>query len=157
MNIDFDEKYILSNIGALSLMENTKDIGIIGCGAIGLETATIWQRLGINVTLFEKSNKILPLLDNDVSSIMYKTLINKNLKINLSSLIKDIKILNNKVCIEYIDNLKNIKKIFFDKIIISIGRIPNIKSLNLKNINLKINENNFIKVNKNYKTNLKNI
>ncbi|ADM89770.1 2-oxoglutarate dehydrogenase complex, E3 subunit [Candidatus Zinderia insecticola CARI] len=157
MNIDFDEKYILSNKGALSLMNNTKDIGIIGCGAIGLETATIWQRLGLNVTLFERNERILSSLDIDISNIMYKTLINKNLKINLSSEIKNIKIINNKVCIEYIDNFKNIKKSLFDKIIISIGRIPNIEELNLKNINLKLDKNNFIKVNKNYKTNLNNI
>ena len=44
--VEFDEKRILSNDGALAIGEVPKRLGVIGAGVIGLEMGSVWRRLG---------------------------------------------------------------------------------------------------------------
>jgi len=63
----FDEKYILSNIGALDLTAIPKSMLIVGCGAVGVEFASIYNSFGTRVTLIEILPSIVPLEDEEVS------------------------------------------------------------------------------------------
>src|SRR5260221_4804769 len=64
---DFDEKLILSNTGALPIPEEPKRLGLIGAGVIGLEMASVWRRLGSQVTILEALPSLLRAADEQVA------------------------------------------------------------------------------------------
>jgi dihydrolipoamide dehydrogenase len=64
--LPFDEKRVLSNIGALNLPEIPSHLVVIGGGVIGLELGSVWRRLGTKVSVVELMPGILPGTDDDV-------------------------------------------------------------------------------------------
>src|SRR6185295_504513 len=64
--LKFDEKRVLSNIGALTIPEVPKHLVVIGGGVIGLELGSVWRRLGAKVTVVELAPGILPGMDADI-------------------------------------------------------------------------------------------
>src|SRR6267143_3850297 len=64
--LKFDEKRVLSNIGALTIPVVPKHLLVIGGGVIGLELGSVWKRLGAKVTVVELLPTILPGMDDDV-------------------------------------------------------------------------------------------
>src|SRR6185503_14344708 len=56
----FDEKRIVSNIGALTFSELPSHLVVIGGGVIGLELGSVWRRLGSKVSVVELMPTILP-------------------------------------------------------------------------------------------------
>ena len=64
--LPFDEKRVLSNVGALQIPEVPKHLIVIGGGVIGLELGSVWRRLGAKVTVVEFAPTILPGNDDDV-------------------------------------------------------------------------------------------
>ncbi|UOF94434.1 MAG: dihydrolipoyl dehydrogenase [Bacteroides sp.] len=156
-SVNIDKKLIVTSAEALNIKQIYKDIVIIGGGAIGIELASIYARLGSKVTIIEYFDNILPSIDNDISNIMQSILI-KNLDIKFIFKCNIEKAVSKGNHVEIvICNDKNQRIIInADYCIIAIGRSPYIKNLQIENINLKL-DNNFIKVNKNYETNVKGI
>ena len=64
--LKFDEKRVLSNIGALKIPEVPKHLIVIGGGVIGLELGSVWRRLGAKVTVSSSSRRFSP--GNDAES-----------------------------------------------------------------------------------------
>jgi len=64
--LKFDEKRVLSNIGALTIPQVPKHLIVIGGGVIGLELGSVWKRLGAKVTVIELLPTILPGMDADI-------------------------------------------------------------------------------------------
>ena len=62
----FDERRVLSNIGALTIPEVPRHLVVIGGGVIGLELGSVWRRLGAKVTVVELMPSILPGNDDDI-------------------------------------------------------------------------------------------
>ena len=65
--IKIDNNQILDNEGALALVEAPKRLGIIGAGVIGLEMASVWRRLGSEVTILEAMPEFLSVVDEQVA------------------------------------------------------------------------------------------
>ncbi|BCG49502.1 dihydrolipoyl dehydrogenase [Candidatus Profftella armatura (Diaphorina cf. continua)] len=160
-DVKFDENLILSNKGALEMVDVPKKLCIIGAGVIGLEIGSIWRRLGSKVTILEISSNFLNIVDEEISKKAYNLLTKQGLNIILNVKIHDIKINKKNILINYTNKSTNLKTeiitSIFDKLLISIGRIPNTNNLNIDKIGLKMNENNFIIVNDNCETNISNI
>ena len=66
--LDIDERYVVTSTGALSLPEVPKTMVVVGGGVIGLEMASVYQRLGTQVTVVQHTDRICPFLDKEVSS-----------------------------------------------------------------------------------------
>src|SRR3954469_12051620 len=64
--LKFDEKRVLSNIGALTIPEVPKHLVVVGGGVIGLELGSVWRRLGAKVTIVELMPTILPGNDEEI-------------------------------------------------------------------------------------------
>ncbi|XZR53183.1 MAG: dihydrolipoyl dehydrogenase [Enterobacteriaceae bacterium] len=140
---------------ALKLIEIPKNLLIIGGGIIGLEIGYIYNSLGSKIDIIEINNQIIPEADKDISEILLK-IMSKKINIMLNVTIIEIKNENNfaYVKIKYKNCIK-IKK--YNKILVAIGRKPNTDNINIKKINIKTNNNGFIIVNKQLKTNINNI
>ena len=68
-NITIDEKQIVTSTGALSLNKVPKNMLVVGGGYIGLEMASVWSRLGSEVTVIETLDKIVSTMDKEISDI----------------------------------------------------------------------------------------
>jgi dihydrolipoamide dehydrogenase len=156
-NAPFDEKLILSNTGALAIDAVPKKLGVIGAGVIGLEMGSVWRRLGSEVTVLEALPSFLAVVDEQIAKEAHKLFIKQGLAINLGVKIGSITAGKKDVTVEYADDKGNAQKAVFDKLIVSIGRVPNTIGLNADGVGLKLDERGFIAVDGDCKTSLPNV
>ena len=153
----FDEKLILSNDGALNLSEVPKRLGVIGAGVIGLELGSVWRRLGADVTILEALPAFLAAVDEQVAKEAHKQMTKQGLKISLGVKIGEIKPADASVTVDYTDAAGAAQSATVDRLIISIGRVPNTIGLGADTVGLKLDERGFIAVDEDNKTNLPNV
>ncbi len=153
----FDEKLILSNAGALAIDGVPKKLGVIGAGVIGLEMGSVWRRLGAEVTVLEALPVFLGAVDEQIAKEARKLFAKQGLTVNLGVKIGAISTGKKDVTVEYTDEAGAAQKAVFDKLIISIGRVPNTIGLNGEGVGLKLDERGFVAVDADCKTNLPNV
>ena len=146
--VEFDEKLILSNTGALAIPEVPKRLGVIGAGVIGLEMGSVWRRLGSEVTLLEALPTFLGAADEQIAREAAKLFAKQGLKIELGVNITKVE-RKKTVSVQYGD-----KTAEFDRLIVSIGRVPNTEGLNAAGVGLALDERGFIAVDDECRTNL---
>jgi dihydrolipoamide dehydrogenase len=154
---EFDEKQILSNDGALNIADVPKKLGVIGSGVIGLEMGSVWRRLGAEVTILEALPTFLGAIDEQVAKEAQKLFTKQGLKLQLGVKIGEIKALKKGVTVNYLDAKGEAQKLEVDKLIVSIGRVPNTIGLNAEAVGLKLDERGAIVVDEDCKTNLSNV
>ncbi len=156
-DLPFDEKLVLSNEGALDLKKVPEKLGVIGGGAIGLEMASVWSRLGSKVTILEAMPDFLPTIDAQAAKEVQKALQSQGMSIHTG--VKTGKITKSKkdVKVEYTDSSGKEQSLKVDALIVSIGRVPNTEGLGVEAVGLKTDERGFIVVGDDCKTNLNNV
>ena len=153
----FDEKRILSNTGALAIDAVPKTLGVIGAGVIGLEMGSVWRRLGAEVTVLEALPAFLGAVDEQIAKEAHKLFDKQGLHISLGVKIGAIKAGKQDVTVEYADAQGQAHKATFDRLIVSIGRVPNTTGLNADAVGLKLDERGFIAVDADCRTSLPNV
>jgi dihydrolipoamide dehydrogenase len=136
----FDEENILSNDGALRLGSVPKSLGLIGSGVIGLEMGSVWRRLGSDVTILEGLPTFLGAVDEQIAKEAKKAFDKQGLKIELGVQVGEIKNGKKGVSIAYTNAKGEAQTLEVDKLIISIGRVPNTTGLNAEAVGLKLDE-----------------
>ena len=150
---DFDEMLIVSNTGALAIPEVPKRLGVIGAGVIGLEMGSVWRRLGADVTILEALPAFLGAADEQIAKEAWKIFAKQGLKIQLGVKITAVKAKKD-VTVEYTDADGKAQSAVFDRLIVSIGRVPNTNDLNAQGVGLKLDERGFVAVDEDCRTNL---
>lgn len=150
----FDEVNVLSNDGALRLGTVPKKLVLIGSGVIGLEMGSVWRRLGSDVTILEGLPTFLGAVDEQIAKEAKKAFDKQGLKIELGVKVGDIKVTKKGVAVNYINAKGEAHAVDADKLIISIGRVPNTIGLNAEAVGLKLDERGAIEVDGDCKTNL---
>ena len=150
----FDEELILSNDGALRIETAPKKLGLIGSGVIGLEMGSVWRRLGTDVTILEGLPTFLGAVDEQIAKEAKKAFDKQGLKIELGVTVGEIKTGKKGVAIAYTSAKGEAKTLEVDKLIVSIGRVPNTIGLNAEAVGLKLDERGAIVVDGDCKTNL---
>jgi dihydrolipoamide dehydrogenase len=153
----FDEVNILSNDGALNIGAVPKRLGLIGSGVIGLEMGSVWRRLGSEVTILEGLPTFLGAVDEQVAKEAFKAFTKQGLKIELGVKVGDIKSTKKSVSIAYSNDKGEAQTLEVDKLIISIGRVPNTNGLNAESVGLQLDGRGAIHVDGDCKTNLPNV
>ncbi len=152
-DMPFDNKLVLDNAGALEIAETPKKLGVIGAGVIGLEMGSVWRRLGAEVTVLEALPVFLGAVDEQVAREALKVFTKQGLDIKTGVKVGKITAKKN-VTVEYTDSAGAAQTLVVDKLIISIGRLPNTDGLNAKAVGLKTDERGFVAVDGDCKTNL---
>lgn len=149
----FDAGYkqglIISSDEALSLKAIPKTFTVIGGGVIGVEFAILYAELGSKVTILQGVDRILELLDKDISKEVTKMMVDK--KINIVTNAKIIEFKNKTIHYEIDSKKLSLKS---DVTLVSVGRTPNITDI--AELNLEIH-NGFIVTNNKMETSKKNI
>ena len=155
--IDFDEEKILSSTGALSISKLPKKMIIVGGGYIGLEMGSVWSRLGTQVEVVEYLDHITPGMDKEISKEFEKILKKQGIKFHLNTKVEKINKNKNGVSINTLDKSNKKNTVEADVVLISVGRRPFTKDLNLEKIGVQTDKRGMVKVNKNFETSTKNI
>ena len=155
--IEFDEEKILSSTGALSISKLPKKMVVVGGGYIGLEMSSVWSRLGTEVQVIEFLDHIIPEMDKEISTEFMKILKKQGIKFELKTKVEKIIKSKNGVIIETFSKEGKKNKFEADVVLISVGRRPYTKNLNLEKMGVELDKRGSVKVNKNFQTNIKNI
>jgi dihydrolipoamide dehydrogenase len=153
----FDEDRILSNDGALRLPEVPRRLGVVGAGVIGLEMGSVWRRLGAEVTVLEALPAFLGAADESIAKEAQKVLTRQGLKMHFGVKISGVKAGKNGVSVAYADSAGAAQTLECDRLIVSIGRVPNTAGLNPEAVGLKLDERGFVAVDDNCRTSLPNV
>ncbi|RIX84789.1 dihydrolipoyl dehydrogenase [Acidovorax cavernicola] len=153
----FDEENILSNDGALRIGAVPKKLGLIGSGVIGLEMGSVWRRLGAEVTVLEALPTFLGAVDEQIAKEAKKAFDKQKLKIELGVKVGEIKSSKKGVSVAWTNAKGEAQTLEVDKLIVSIGRVPNTIGLNAEAVGLKLDERGAIAVDDDCKTSLPNV
>ena len=154
---DFDEERILSNDGALRIGAVPKTLGVIGSGVIGLEMGSVWRRLGAQVTVLEALPVFLGAVDEQIAKEAHKAFTKQGLKIQLGVKIDNVKSAKKGVTVAYTDSAGAAQTLDCERLIVSIGRVPNTTGLNAEAVGLKLDERGFVAVDDDCRSNLPNV
>jgi dihydrolipoamide dehydrogenase len=155
--VPFDEENVLSNAGALRIPGVPKKLGVIGSGVIGLEMGSVWRRLGADVTVLEALPTFLGLVDEQIAKEAKKAFDKQGLKIELGVKVGEIKAGKGGVSVAYANAKGEAQKLEVDKLIVSIGRVPNTVGLNIEAVGLNLDERGAVLVDGECRTNLPNV
>jgi dihydrolipoamide dehydrogenase len=154
--LEADGKYVMTSDEALQMEELPKSIIIVGGGVIGIEWASMLVDFGLQVTVIEYADRILPPEDKEISKEVQRLMKKKGVKIVTSA----------KVLPETIEKGEGVsikaehkgKEVAFtaDKLLVSVGRAPNVEGVGLENTTIELDRA-FIKTNEYYQTKEHNI
>ncbi len=153
----FDEQNILSNDGALRIGGVPKKLALIGSGVIGLEMGSVWRRLGAEVTVLEALPTFLGAVDEQIAKEAKKAFDKQGLKIELGVKVGEVTSGADGVSIAWTNAKGEAQNSQVDKLIVSIGRVPNTIGLNADAVGLKIDERGAIVVDEECRTSLPNV
>jgi dihydrolipoamide dehydrogenase len=148
-----DNEFIIDSIAALNLDAVPKKLAIIGAGVVGLELASIWNRLGAETILLEAQENFLSLLDQQISGEAYRIYSQQGLDLRLGARVISAKKGNKKVTVDYQDQ-EGTHTLRVDKLIVACGRKPNTGELAAPEADLLLDENGYVYVDDNCRTNL---
>jgi dihydrolipoamide dehydrogenase len=145
-NVEYDNKYIIDNVGALDLTEAPERLGVIGAGVIGLELGSVWQRLGSEVILLEALPDFLATADADIAKQAGRLFKQQGLDIRLGSMVKSARVVDTEVQVTVQDK-NGESELSFDRLLVAVGRKPYTDGLLTDDCGVKLNERGQIDVN----------
>ena len=155
--LPFDESAILSNTGVLALDTVPRKLAVIGAGVVGLELGSVWRRLGAEVTLFESLPAILPGADSEIAAEAQKQLARQGLNLLTGVSVQTVQKTADGVAITYSTHQGTSQQAVFDKVLVSIGRVPNTEGLGIEAIGLSTDDRGFIQVDGQCRTTVPNV
>lgn len=153
--IKIDGKKIISSREAMSLEKMPKSMIVIGAGAIGVEFAYFYQTLGCQVTIVEMLPSLLPIEDKEITDILARSFQKLRAKAFTGSTVKQVKSSGNEVLVT-IEFNGEVQEISAELALMAIGVQGNIEGIGLEETGIEVNRG-YIKVDKNYQTNIPNI
>lgn len=155
--IELDKERIITSTEALKLKEIPKHLIIIGGGVIGLELGQVYKRLGAEVSVIEYADRITPSMDMSLSRELMKVLKKQGVKFYLSHGVSNVKRNGKEITVTANDKKGVSTQFKGDYCLVSVGRKPHTKGLNLEAIGVQLNEKGQVEVNEFLQTSINNI
>jgi dihydrolipoamide dehydrogenase len=154
--INFDEEYILSSTGALNLKAVPQKMAVIGAGVIGVELASVYNRLGAKVTVIEMLDHICPNVERDLSTELLTCLKNEGIEFRLSARVRSCDIKQKQINLAFDEGEKVLEE-WVDVVLIAVGRRPMSEGLNLNQVGIKYDSAGYVEVDQSFRTSQANI
>jgi len=151
---EVDGETVIGPTEALSLQEIPKKLVVIGAGYIGLELGTVFRKLGSEVTIVEFLPEIFPTMDPEVGKTLKRSLKKLGIKVHLSHQAQTLESGSPAVVIAVDRDKDTTLRLEADKVLVSIGRVPNASGLDLEAIGVALDDNGFVSVNEKMQTNV---
>ncbi|WP_153398787.1 dihydrolipoyl dehydrogenase [Chryseobacterium vaccae] len=155
--IAIDKKRIITSTEALGLQEKPESIVIIGGGVIGVEMASIFNRIGTKVTILEYADNLIATMDSELGKALTKILTNEGVEIKLQQAVYKAENLGNTAKVYFKNKQGEEQGLTADYILVAVGRKSYVNGLGLENTNVELNNNGTVKVNELLQTTASNI
>ena len=141
-----DNEFILTNIEILNLTTIPKSLAIIGAGAVGVEFASMFNRFGSKVSVFEMLPRIVPVEDEEISKELERVFKKAKIRVETGAKVENVRKTGQSV--QMTVTLANGKKeeVEAEKLLVAVGRAPNTANIGLENTKVEVDRG-FIKVN----------
>ena len=139
--IELDGEYVVSSDNAVLARNVPESIAIIGAGAVGVEFATLYNQLGVKVTLLEALDRLVPLEDEDVSKEMLGAFKKAGIECRLGVKVSGAKKARDGVSVETDQG-----EVWAKQLLVAVGRAAVSKDLGLEQVGVQTHPNGFIKV-----------
>lgn len=151
--IELDGKKIIDYEDAIMRETLPESVVIIGGGAIGVEFATIWNSYGVEVTIVEMLDHLLPLEDEAISKEIEKAYKKRKINIMTKTKFKSVEATDKgtKVTVETEDGEETLEA---ELTMVAIGFRPNSKNLGLEDVGVEISDKGFIEIDDRMATNV---
>jgi dihydrolipoamide dehydrogenase len=146
-----DADRILTNIEILNLTAVPKTLAIIGAGAVGVEFASIFNRFGTDVSIFEMLPRIVPVEDEDVSKELERLFRKAKIRIETGARVADIRKTEAGIAFQATLASGKTEQVEAEMVLIAVGRKPNTENIGLENTRVALDRG-FIKVNEHQQT-----
>ncbi|RUR11995.1 dihydrolipoyl dehydrogenase [Legionella sp. km772] len=159
VNLPFipEDKRIFSSTGALELADIKGNLLVLGGGIIGLEMATVYSSLGVDVTVVEFMDQLIPGADADLVSVLQKRMIKKGIKFLLKTKVTAVEAKKDGIYVSMDGEHKTDKPLCFQQVLVAVGRKPNGGVINADKAGINVDERGFIKVDNQQRTNVPHI
>lgn len=150
-NMPFDEKQIVSSTGALNLSRVPQRMVVVGGGVIGVELASVYQRLGTQVTIIEMLDRICPALDLSLSKQLQQLLTRQGITFMLSTTVETAVVQPNEIILMVNQN-GQLQNKSADVVLVAVGRRPLTEGLKLERAGIQKDKKGFIVVDQSFRT-----
>lgn len=151
-----DDPRLMDSTGALALEDVPKKMLIIGGGIIGLEMATVYATLGSKIDIVELQDGLIPGCDRDLIKPLQKRLGKQVQNIWLKTKVADVQAVKSGLKVSF-EGDKAPDPQTYDRVLVSVGRMPNGKLINAESAGIEIDERGFIPVDAKMRTNVPHI
>ena len=131
-----------------------RSLTVVGAGVVGVEYATIFATLDINVTLVEGRNTMLDFVDNEVLMHFRHDIVDGGIRLQFGQKVSKIECRKSGRCVVH---LQSDRAIASDMILFAAGRVGSTDKLNLDKVGIEVDQRCRLKVNEHYQTSVPNI
>ncbi len=152
-----DDTRLIDSTGALELEDIPKKMLVVGGGIIGLEMCTVYSALGSQIDVVEMMPSLIPGCDPDLVRPLKKRLDKVTGQIMLQTKVTEIKAQKNGLKVFFEGKNAPEKPQIYDKVLVSVGRVPNGGLIGAEAAGVQVDERGFIPVDQHMRTNVPNI
>ena len=152
-----EDKRIFSSTGALELADIKGNLLVLGGGIIGLEMATVYSALGVDVTVVEFMDQLLPGADVDFVNVLQKRMTKKGVKFLLKTKVTAMEAKKDGIYVSMEGEHKTDKPACFKQVLVAVGRKPNGSNIAADKAGVAVDARGFIAVDKQQRTNVPHI
>ena len=155
VNVEIDEKIIVSSTGAIALDKVPQNLIVVGGGVIGLELGSVWGRLGAKVTVVEFLDQILGGMDGEVSKQFLRMLGKQGMEFKLGAKVTNVERTEAGARVTF-EPVKGgeAQSIEADVVLIATGRKPYTEGLGLEAAGVALDSRGRVEIDGNYRTNV---
>ncbi|ARG97403.1 dihydrolipoyl dehydrogenase [Legionella micdadei] len=159
INLPFipEDPRIFSSTGALELADIKGNLLVLGGGIIGLEMATVYSAMGVEVTVVEFMDQLIPGADTDLVNVLQKRMAKKGVKFLLKTKVTAMEAKKDAIYVSMEGQHATDKPLSFQQVLVAVGRKPNGGTIDADKAGINVDERGFIKVDKQMRTNVPHI
>jgi NAD(P) transhydrogenase len=159
--LNFDNRTVFDSDTVLTLVEHPESMLVLGAGVIGCEYASIYAKMGIEVTLVDRRPSLLPSIDREIVDALIQHFKKYRIRLHLGWNHSNIRLVDKlprtkragaRVCLSPGESDENAIDIEFDTVLYCAGRTGNFEGLHLEKAGLKADDRGLLPVNSNYQT-----
>ena len=143
---DLGNPRVMTSTGALEIEDIPENVLVVGGGYIGMELGFVYSALGSKVTVVEALDSILATADADLARPVVANAKKSFKEIRLKARVTKMSTVGKQIKVESEYNGEKLAELY-DRVLVSVGRVPNSSDLGLENTKVELDEKGFVKVN----------
>ncbi len=159
VNLPFipEDPRIFSSTGALELADIKGNLLVLGGGIIGLEMATVYSALGVNVTVVEFMGQLIPGADTDLVNVLQKRMVKKGIRFLLKTKVTAMDAKKEGIYVAMEGEHATDEPVCFQQVLVAVGRKPNGGNIGAEKAGVAVDARGFIAVDNQMRTNVPHI